>query len=109
MAALAAAARSEDSLALMLTVAVARAFPRALALAAVCSAGVLAPGEAALGADPVGAVLDRTSTRSVDVPRATARARDRLRRKLGARALLRDDSRRTGGWIGLQERASTAS
>ena len=91
MAALAAAARSEDSLALMLTVAVARAFSRALALAAVCSAGVLAPGEAALGADPVGAVLDRTSTRSVDVPRATARAQDRLRRKLGARALLQPD------------------
>jgi len=91
VAALVAAARSEDPLALMLPAAPARALLRALAVAVVCPVSVLAAAGPATAANPVGAVLDRTQTTPVEVARGTAPAQERLRRKLGARALLQSD------------------
>jgi len=78
----------EESLALTLPAAPARASLRGLAVAVVATLAVAAP---AYAADPVGAVLDRTTGSQVEVPEAAQRAQNRLRHRLGARALLQQD------------------
>jgi extracellular elastinolytic metalloproteinase len=87
----AALARSEEAPPLMPSAVPACAMLRALVVAAALLAGVLASAAPATAADPVAAVLDRTAKGQVEVPEATARAQGRLRRRLGARALLQSD------------------
>jgi hypothetical protein len=81
VAALVAAARSEDSFALKLPAAPARAVMRALAAAV---AGVLVAGGApAYATEPEAANFDARGTGAETTPPAADRASDRLRDRLG--------------------------